>query len=272
MNVFISWSGDRSKKVATLLDEWLQCVIQKIKPWMSSKDIDRGALWFTEINDQLQTTSIGIICLTKENLNKPWILFESGALLKGLSSNRVCTLLIDLEPADIIDPLAQFNHTIPTRDGLWSLVRTLNNTLIEDRLSEKILERIFETYWPQFEENFKVIISETVEGDKPRKKNDNEILYEILNSLRVFDKRLRSLEYDSKENKFEYMNSAKLEKAIIDIINNYGPKIRKNDNPVQFVTDILLNNYNFIDKNVINNNYDYKSLENIIANYINKYI
>ncbi|CAC9976768.1 hypothetical protein [Flavobacterium panici] len=53
MKVFISWSGERSKKVAELLDDWLQCVIQAVNPWMSSKDIDRGALWFTEINDQL---------------------------------------------------------------------------------------------------------------------------------------------------------------------------------------------------------------------------
>jgi hypothetical protein len=42
MNVFISWSGERSKKVAELLDNWLQCVLQSVKPWMSSRGIDRG--------------------------------------------------------------------------------------------------------------------------------------------------------------------------------------------------------------------------------------
>lgn len=67
MKVFISWSGERSRKVAELLDDWLQCVIQAPEPWMSSKDIDRGALWFTEISDQLAGTGIGIVCLIKEN-------------------------------------------------------------------------------------------------------------------------------------------------------------------------------------------------------------
>ena len=42
MKVFISWSGERSRKVAELLDEWLQCVIQAVKPFMSSKGIERG--------------------------------------------------------------------------------------------------------------------------------------------------------------------------------------------------------------------------------------
>ena len=88
MKVFISWSGERSKQVAEVLNDWIQCVIQAVDPWMSSKDIDRGALWFSEITDQLANTSIGIICLTKENKTKPWILFEAGALAKGLSSSR----------------------------------------------------------------------------------------------------------------------------------------------------------------------------------------
>jgi hypothetical protein len=73
MNIFISWSGERSRAVGDLLDDWLQCVIQALNPWMSSKDIDRGALWFSEITNQLKDTTLGIICLTKENLNKPWI-------------------------------------------------------------------------------------------------------------------------------------------------------------------------------------------------------
>ena len=77
MKVFLSWSGERSRLVATLLDEWLRCVLQAIRPWISTKDIDRGSLWFSEIQDQLQDVTTGIICLTQENKEKPWILFEN---------------------------------------------------------------------------------------------------------------------------------------------------------------------------------------------------
>ena len=197
MKVFISWSGERSKKIAELLDDWIQCVIQAVNPWMSSKDIDRGALWFTEITDQLANTSIGIVCLTKENRNKPWILFESGALAKGLTSNRVCTFLIDLAATDLENPLAQFNHTFPTKESIWELVRSVNLTLKENALKESVLSKVFETYWPQFDRDFKEIIATTPETEKIEKRNDNDIMLDVLSTVRMLDKRLRNIENTS---------------------------------------------------------------------------
>ncbi|RDC65079.1 TIR domain-containing protein [Adhaeribacter pallidiroseus] len=155
MKVFISWSGERSRRVAELLDTWIQCVIQAVDPWVSSQDIDRGALWFSEISNQLANTTHGIICLTKSNKEKPWILFEAGALAKGLSSSRVFTFLIDLNPEDIKDPLAQFNHTLPTKENLYKLIYSINNSLEEKRLKETILKNVLNTYLPQFDEEFK---------------------------------------------------------------------------------------------------------------------
>ncbi len=204
LNVFISWSGEKSKLVAELLDDWLQCVLQAIDPWMSSKDIDRGALWFSEISNQLEHTSLGIICLTQENKTKPWILFEAGALAKGLSENRVCTFLIDLEPTDIGTPLSQFNHTFPNRDGVWELVRTINGALKENALKERILEKVFDTYWQQFEEKFQQIATEHPKGEKPIKRSEDEILLEILSSTRSMEKRIRSLEKLEKHSDFAF--------------------------------------------------------------------
>lgn len=197
MKIFISWSGERSKKVAELLDDWIQCVIQAVDPWMSSKDIDRGALWFTEITDQLANTGIGIICLTKENKNKPWILFEAGALAKGLTSNRVCTFLIDLSPTDLENPLAQFNHTFSTKDSIWDLVRTINLSLKENALKENVLAKVFDTYWPQFETEFHSIIKSTPETEITTKRKDNDIMLDVLSTVRMLDKRLRTIEASS---------------------------------------------------------------------------
>jgi len=194
MKIFISWSGSRSHQVAALLDEWIQCVIQAVDPWLSSRDIDKGSLWFTEISDSLKNTQNGIICLTKSNLAKPWILFESGALAKGISSNRIFTFLIDLEPNDIKDPLAQFNHTKPIKSDMYSLLRTINNGLGEKMLKEQILKNVFETYWPSFEKQFKTIIKNTPDEDIEIERSNDDIMNEILNSIRGFDKRLRNIE------------------------------------------------------------------------------
>lgn len=206
MKVFMSWSGQRSKLTAELLEVWIKCVIQAAQPWISSKGIERGALWFTEINDQLKDTAVGVICLTQENKAAPWILFETGALAKGLSSSRVCTFLVDIEPADLDPPLAQFNHTFPTKDGMRSLVTTLNNGVEANRLDPIILDRIFETYWPQFEQGFAAIIKNNPETTIVPPREEKEILSEILSTMRGMSKRVHDLEarqiFSRKENPY----------------------------------------------------------------------
>jgi len=203
MKIFISWSGERSRLTAELLNNWIQCVLQAVDPWLSSKDIDRGSLWFTEITSQLSNTHNGIVCLTKSNINQPWILFESGALAKGLSSNRVYTFLIDLNPEEVKDPLAQFNHTKPNKDSVYQLIRTINNGLDKLSLSENILSNVFETYWPQFEKAFANILKNTTDEEIKEKRPKDDLLSEILSSVRGIDRRLRTVEntdYNLNEN------------------------------------------------------------------------
>lgn len=191
----MSWSGDRSREVAKLLDYWVKCVVQASRPWISTSGIDSGSIWFNQISSELQDTTFGIICLTKENKEAPWILFEAGALAKGLASNRVCTFLIDLETKDIRDPLAQFNHTLPNSDSMWKLVSTLNGSMPElNRLSVEILKGVFETYWPQFEVKFKAILDTYPETTVVQPRKQEDILTEILESTRGLERRMRMIE------------------------------------------------------------------------------
>lgn len=194
MKVFISWSGVRSRAVAELISDWLRCVIQASQPWISTRDIDRGAIWFSEINDKLKDVSVGIVCLTQENKNKPWILFETGALAKGLTTNRVCTFLIDLKPEDIEDPLGQFNHTKPDQNSVWELVRTINSCLEGKALDERILAEVFKTYWPQFIEKFEKALKENKPETTVAPREEKDILSEILNNTRSLSHRIRNLE------------------------------------------------------------------------------
>lgn len=194
MKIFISWSGSRSKAVAELFSEWLKCVIQASQPWISTRDIDRGATWFSEINDNLRNVTVGVIFLTQENKDKPWILFETGALAKGLTSNRVCTFLIDLKPADLKDPLAQFNHTLPVKEELWELVRTINTSITDTPLDEKILDKVFETYWPQFEVDFAKALTDNPINEVVPPRSDEDILSEILNNTRSLTQKVRKIE------------------------------------------------------------------------------
>lgn len=199
MKVFISWSGQRSKVVAEIFSDWLKCVIQASQPWISTRDIDRGAIWFSEINDKLKDVSVGVVCLTQENKNRPWILFETGALAKGLTTNRVCTFLIDLKPEDLQDPLAQFNHTTPNNSSVWELTRTINACLVDKALDERILKQVFDTYWPQFENSFNEALEDNPPHELVPPRTEQDILTEILNNTRVLTQRVRALEANTVE-------------------------------------------------------------------------
>ena len=194
VKIFISWSGARSKAVAELLRDWIRCVLQSARPWVSTRDLDRGSLWFGEINEQLKDTTVGIICLTQENKERPWILFEAGALTKGLSSSRVCPLLIDLETKDVSDPLAQFNLTRPDRDGIYNLVVTLNGCAGTSALDSRILDMVFQTYWKQFEEGLRNVLETVPAAIEAKPRNDSDILSDILENTRNLSNRILRIE------------------------------------------------------------------------------
>lgn len=109
MLVFLSWSGSKSKAVAEALKQWLVQVIQAVDPWLSC-DIAKGVRWNDEVSAKLEASKFGIICLTRENLDARRILFEAGAISK-VKDALVCTLLLDITPSEVEQPLSQFQHT-----------------------------------------------------------------------------------------------------------------------------------------------------------------
>lgn len=197
MKIFMSWSGQRSHAAAEVIGWWVSCVIQASRPWISSVDVDRGTLWFSEITNVLADTSVGIVCLTHENKNRPWILFEVGALAKGLSTSRVCTFLCDLDPHDIQDPLAQFNHTKPDKDGMKKLARTLNGVLGANGLDPNVLNDACDTYWPQFKVKYAAAMETFPLAGPVEVRSKDDVLEEILDSVRGMNQRVRQLEHTS---------------------------------------------------------------------------
>ncbi len=91
MDVFITWSGDTSRRIAAVLREWLPNIMQAVKPFMSEEDIRKGRRWFEEIGAKLSKTEFGILCLTHDNTRSPWIHFEAGALSK-LPTSSLCAV------------------------------------------------------------------------------------------------------------------------------------------------------------------------------------
>lgn len=159
LHIFLSWSGDYSKALATLFYEWVPYVLQETTPFMSAQAIELGTGWNEEINLQLNQADLGIIFVTEENVNSPWLNFESGALAKSFDrTNKVIPILFDDEKKSMLynqsTPLKQFQSVLyPDKEGLNSVIATINSEL-ENPIDEKRLASTFEMYYPQWENKF----------------------------------------------------------------------------------------------------------------------
>jgi TIR domain len=183
MKVFISWSGTRSKAVAETLHTWLKDVMQAVEPWVSSGGIPKGTRWSYTLANELESTNVGIICLTPENLSSPWLLFEAGALSKLLKDTRVCTYLIGVERHAITGPFAEFQHTLATRDETQGMVKTINAVIEpQGRLSDDALNRAFNRCWPDLERRLKRL-PEPEEAVQTRRSVE-DMLQEVLEIVR----------------------------------------------------------------------------------------
>lgn len=149
MKVFLSWSGDLSRQVAVALRDWLPSVLQCVVPYVSSEDIDKGARWSTDIAAELAVSSFGILCVTKDNVDAPWLNFEAGALSKAIDKSRVCPFLLNLKRTDVRGPLLQFQSTICDPADVRKLIGSINVAAGEDGLDDQRLERTFEVWWPR---------------------------------------------------------------------------------------------------------------------------
>jgi len=154
MKVFLSFSGDASRNIALALRDWLPKVIQAVKPFIS-EDIGKGERWSEELADELNQTNFGIICVTRYNSNKPWINFEAGAISKAIpkavKESWVVPFLFGTERAKISEPLQQFQPAVANKDGVFSMLISLNNRLGQENLTLDLLEKEFDKWWPELE-------------------------------------------------------------------------------------------------------------------------
>ncbi|MDQ3799963.1 MAG: toll/interleukin-1 receptor domain-containing protein [Acidobacteriota bacterium] len=192
MKIFISWSGSASRLVAEALSDWLQRVIQAVRPFYSP-DIDKGAKWSNEIDDALEGTRFGIICLTPDNLESTWIHYEAGALSKAKDAS-IWTFLLELKPSDVKQPLGRFQHTLAEKSDMLKMLKSINAKLVEtggQSLREGLLEEIFEESWSRLESRLNEAkeliktVSKIKASDSPESgRNESDKLDEILEILR----------------------------------------------------------------------------------------
>lgn len=136
VKVFISWAGESSRQVGEALRAWLPNVLDRVDPWISARDLDKGGEWQRDVMDNLRNCQFGIVSLTSSNLGRPWMLFEAGAI-SALTQGRVFTFLHRVKYAEVTGPLAMFNHTEDNKTDVRKMIADLNKALAGPKNSRK---------------------------------------------------------------------------------------------------------------------------------------
>ena len=163
MKVFLSWSGESSKELATILRDWLTLVFPEVTFWLSSRDIQAGQRWGNELDRELQGTEFGILCLVPTNLLAPWLLFEAGALSKSVASARVVPYCLGLQPEEVQGPMSRFHGVSADEAGTRRLVESINS-LLENKRAESVLDRVFDKWWPDLKRDIETIPAASTRG------------------------------------------------------------------------------------------------------------
>jgi len=191
MKVFISWSGNNSKKLGETLRDWLPSVLQVVKPYFTPSDTEKGTRWNSEIAKELESSEVGILCVTRDNLHSDWVMFEAGALSKSIDKAHVCPVLFGIHNTDLTGPLKQFQTTEFDKEDFKKLVSVINNKLGENKLTVKVLDSVFEKWWPELKTKIDIIIKKFGQDDMEPVRTERDLLEEILNLSRVTLKNMR---------------------------------------------------------------------------------
>lgn len=196
MQVFISWSGTKSKALGEVLRSWLPKVLQGVRPYFTPDDVQKGSVWRTEIAEALQASKFGIFCLTRERPQSPWMMFEAGAIANQLTTARVCPLLFGLESSDIREPLAQFQAAPFNKREMGKLIIAINAQRGDARLDDKTRDEVFEHWWQELEDKVNAIMAEPDAETQEEVRTTDDMVKEVLSLVRTL---VRSEERPTRE-------------------------------------------------------------------------
>ncbi|HEY1302483.1 MAG TPA: hypothetical protein VGF24_02980 [Vicinamibacterales bacterium] len=182
MKIFICWSRQRGKKFAEASRDWLKNVFGDMVDPVISVDIDKGSIWFDDLADTLREARIGLICLTPEAIESPWIHFEAGILAKVLHERptgtpaapgapaaasatesrsaalRIFPFLHGIDGTALKGPLAAYQSTSTSdKDDVRRLVEAIQLVVAGvspdpvDRTRRRGLHAAFDKHWDGFQ-------------------------------------------------------------------------------------------------------------------------
>lgn len=149
--VFISWSGNHSRGIASALSTFLRRF--HIPTFFSDTDIRFGTRWYDELSEEMQTSSSCIICITENSLESPWVMFEAGSISNSSKRLRVVPYVTGTSISKRIKdlPIGAFQATQSTKIATRRLMQDLCAQYSDNSFKGEPhdINAIFEMNWPE---------------------------------------------------------------------------------------------------------------------------
>lgn len=182
LKVFISWSKEPSREVATSLRTGLLSVFDMVQPFVSDIDIEAGDRGLRVIEAALRGSGFGIIIVTPDNMEAPWLNFEAGALSKALGDDetRVISLLVGFTSmSQLTGPLVQFQARFATEEKIIDLFHSLGDQV---GVKREIVTHRLSGWLPTFMSTIETALHE--DPTAPPKRSSEDLLSELLDLVR----------------------------------------------------------------------------------------
>lgn len=202
MDIFLSWSGDRSKKLATEFNSFIAKIIQQCNPFLSTQDINLGEIWQRALLKEIVNRKFGLLFITPENKLSHWLHYEAGGLIKDLEKDRVVPILFGIQKKDVLTPFSQFQMIEFGHEEVFTLLKQINSQTIKP-IAEDVLKELFGTFYPSFSAKIQNIIEANPAKEKSRSTDDllGEILIlsreQRIKTEEMFSRQMRALDTTS---------------------------------------------------------------------------
>jgi len=241
LNIFISWSGTASKRIARELESTFKALINVDDVFLSEIDINKGSQWRKELKKGLKEKTFGFFIFTKNQQTSEWMAYEAGSIHMNSVLDididpSMVALLFNVEETIIPKYLDEYQHVKFSKDDYKKFMFELNKNSSQI-ISQDILEKRFDLTWETFKTKVTDIIKEeTAEiiasKDNSVNNNDSHIDEELNNintSLRELNKIISKV-HDQMSNDVHtvHKNLGKLAKDFNDFRLTVNPLLSEN--------------------------------------------
>lgn len=171
---------------------------------MSKIDIEAGTKPLVSISEKLEESGIGLIVLTAENHQKPWINFEAGAISNRFDKekSRVIPILVDIEdPYAVTGPISQYQFSILRKKGgldeagISSVVSSIAQVCSAD---PDVVQQRFRWSWEELKQDLESAKERAGQQPAPPKVDRDDLLRRLINSVRDLDSKVNRLMTDKR--------------------------------------------------------------------------